>query len=1004
TQGGPTNLKDALLDKGWLDNNSLNQSDLQNYLDDSTIQFDAKSYTTATMYDLNALLVQLDYIPQAAPSEFKIDTSNGTKFYLDGADAATLQLNGVQFSDANDVVIIAFNLEPTVAVDLSAQDYSGATLVLDTWGKGATELTGVLDAGLAVELAGSGPIDITGITTDATHWNVGDEARLVLTSGQKAAILGNTSSEISASAVLSVETVDGANVTYENFRILTGDGDDVAYARNEAEHFVWNAGDGNDSIVQFDLINDRLYLDDPNTVVDLTDTNRYTLNGDGDRVYSVGSETVTLVRPVATAVSPFVVSEVDGGRWGDYITYEVKVGDTDLPGLDSIDLKLSWEKTEFEFVNGSLKASDLLPRGSELPNGESLASPESASIVNTDDADNGVLRLNSALLPEAGVVTGDAGTNVFEFMLKRIDPESKINQIKIDMVNYTDDTGAVDVPTNTFDFNFVSDKVSMTMETHGGLKAPNPKVYVADGTVMDGLSIAPIATHGDYTQYEIVYNVSDPAGTVPLSDIIGNQSYTLKVDGTIVQGTLSEYGFFGDGEITDVFATDDSVNIIRDVDASMAWQMIGFNRGIYDPVQGGSGAAPATLPTMQSLSVTMDAQDIGQSGPDGSPIPGLDEGSYALGSFIAVNDGSPIKFTSNGTISALQNVSINMKTANADALLSNSGLVEVVDDGSEVYLLGDHWYSNPDSYLRAVTAGDALEVLRMNVGTSMDSRTNAEIIAADFDRDGKISAMDAYEILSYSAHQTKYQDQDDAAAAAVPMGGKYMPEWFYIDNVEAGQLDTADIKFDKAIKEFVGADLAIDATAVLVGDVTASYKPLYSSEDPLSSLGKFTSHAGSDTHNGDNGGAGDHDGGAGGDTVWIPNIASVGTVPINNWQNPVASITLFIEDLNGLAGPNTFTTGDLGDGAQGGAFLQIQTMSGAGAATKAATNVAGTFIYDSNTGDVIFDVSGDTSYTDDGNGTGFTDASDDDIVFANLGVTGPDLIDGSDILFDSSSI
>jgi len=236
------------------------------------------------------------------------------------------------------------------------------------------------------------------------------------------------------------------------------------------------------------------------------------------------------------------------------------------------------------------------------------------------------------------------------------------------------------------------------------------------------------------------------------------------------------------------------------------------------------------------------------------------------------------------------------------------------------------------------------------------------------------------------------------------MGGKYMPEWFYIDDVEGtGKLDVDDIKFDKAIKEFVGSDLAIDATAVLVGDVTASYKPLYSSEDPLSSLGKFTSYSGSDTHNDDNGGSGsdthnDDNGGAGGDTLSITSIAGSGIHPVQNWGSPVASITLSIADLNNLTAAETFTVGDLGVGAQGGAFLQIMNNGGVDAATTAATDVPGTFIYDSNTGNVIFDVNGDTFHEDLDTGHSFGN-DNDDIIFATLGTGGPDLIDAGDFLF-----
>lgn len=109
------------------------------------------------------------------------------------------------------------------------------------------------------------------------------------------------------------------------------------------------------------------------------------------------------------------------------------------------------------------------------------------------------------------------------------------------------------------------------------------------------------------------------------------------------------------------------------------------------------------------------------------------------------------------------------------------------------------------------------------------------------------------------------------------------------------------------------------------------------------------------------------------------------------------SIELSIADLNDLTGAATFSIGG-GVVAQGGAFRQINTTNDSGAATQAATNFAGTFIYDSNTGDVRFDASGDTSYTDDGT-TGFTDINNDDIIFADLAGGGLYKIVDTDILF-----
>ena len=119
------------------------------------------------------------------------------------------------------------------------------------------------------------------------------------------------------------------------------------------------------------------------------------------------------------------------------------------------------------------------------------------------------------------------------------------------------------------------------------------------------------------------------------------------------------------------------------------------------------------------------------------------------------------------------------------------------------------------------------------------------------------------------------------------------------------------------------------------------------------------------------------------DTVVNSDIDNNGTDVITGFTTTEDTIEFSASDLNALiTGSDPFSAGVLG--TNGGAFAQVVATDGSGAAALTASSTAGTFIYDSNTGNLVFDASGDTTYTDDGS-TGFTDTAGDDIVVATLG-------------------
>jgi hypothetical protein len=118
----------------------------------------------------------------------------------------------------------------------------------------------------------------------------------------------------------------------------------------------------------------------------------------------------------------------------------------------------------------------------------------------------------------------------------------------------------------------------------------------------------------------------------------------------------------------------------------------------------------------------------------------------------------------------------------------------------------------------AIGAEDALGALQISVsGVSFD---NDQLIAADFNEDGDVTAMDAYNIMRYAVYGEETNGD--------------VPIFSYIDRLDGETITNAGISFDSNIDLFIGEDTTIDATAVLKGDVSNSYETLSSSENPIS--------------------------------------------------------------------------------------------------------------------------------------------------------------------------
>jgi len=130
---------------------------------------------------------------------------------------------------------------------------------------------------------------------------------------------------------------------------------------------------------------------------------------------------------------------------------------------------------------------------------------------------------------------------------------------------------------------------------------------------------------------------------------------------------------------------------------------------------------------------------------------------------------------------------------------------------------------------------------------------------------------------------------------------------------------------------------------------------------------------------------------AGGDNTIINNdIANNGTDSITSFTTGADALQFSVADLNALTGASTFAADDV-LGTDAGAFVELA------AADVGASGEAGTFIYDSNTGNIYFDASGDTTYTTAT--STITDTAGDDILIATLAAPSAGDIVAADFIF-----
>ena len=708
--------------------------------------------------------------------------------------------------------------------------------------------------------------------------------------------------------------------------VRPGDGDDLMTAGQGKDTFSFyhdasGGGEGYDAIAGFDPSKDTIefrlaelaagdgivggkltynYVLDDRDVFDLDGGGSVTIftgyddygnatiyYGDGDTDEAVMAQNSIKVGGVN---SPVYISET-GERWGNYIKYGVYASD-DITTSD-LTVELAFEDYDYLMVADSSELSAKLDSVGAVKNEEyttELPSWDGYSFTSFGFATN-------SLNP----VSISKGEKLYEFMLQRDTNDSKLDTLTLANVS-TDYFSYTNIEHK---FSFMEDHVSVAIEAHSGEVAPNAKFFTASGSVMDGLVIVPKATQSipDVTdpenietgfsliEYDIELRVSEPMLTVPLTL---EDFYLVRVGGGVDFSTIynnldtgslpagltpSDIKFYrvdedklsaGD-KWSDVKASATEV-IAKNSGSDAAWEVVG------DDLAAGTEALYIEFNTSNMKS--------------GAGFAGeLTDGSFTLASFMSTADDVPDfdiyeMVAGVSTFKETVNFALHYETfdtgqdleatswGNAGAginltweFLTNTGsLSEDVADGSEVYLLGDHYYANPIGAEQAITARDA--TLALDVAASIDpDYDNVTYIAADFNQDGRVDNVDAQEILRYSARIKEYTEGGNTKYVPIP-------EWYYIDDVEDNPIpDLNSVGFDQKIDYFVGKDMDINATGVLVGDVSANYVAVADKLNPV-----YFQPVG-------DGGAGD--GGAGGSgmkmkTVVIPADGADGWTPTSD--------------------------------------------------------------------------------------------------------------------------
>ena len=596
-------------------------------------------------------------------------------------------------------------------------------------------------------------------------------------------------------------------------------------------------------------------------------------NGSGD--ITVDDVTVTATSATTVVVTPvqtnydadvFEIVRVNegtgpnssGGRYGAIETFGIRLkddGDADTSDktFTNIDLQINWEQGEYMFWGN-------YQPGSGTPINSSDNTANSLILSNIDDIKgnpNGD-ELNLALY-STDTITYAEGDYLATFMMERTDTSgATANDITLTTSQYNldgDATGvdAFPVPRSpdAEDFNFTYDAhdVKIKLSNARGEEADHPRLFVSNGSVSDGLSIVPVAKVGHIVKYAVVLNISRPTFIDSTATVAASQGISIYGADIFKQSVVDLTGVAEAGSQTaEILASASSTITVSESDSTaVASTMITASADLkgHEFFEIAAGALNPEVTTVDETALdTVDSLFLSFSNlakPTTTTVatPTDAEGRYILAEFVAYGNNSDyddIKFTSgkenaSGVMVMGDEIAIDHiggdpanATAAADQDKNTDGeyinfWTETIADGSDIVLLGENYYENPGDYEDAIGAEDALGALMVARGGATGSVTynQSQIIAADFNQSGSVTSADAFDILQYSVFGFQ------------PNGA--VPKWVYVDDIESGSSTggggtSSVVDYDPNIDLFVGSPTNIEATAVLIGDVSESYQPL----------------------------------------------------------------------------------------------------------------------------------------------------------------------------------